>query len=451
MKERYIFRLEGRDLFVFEYQVFEQNEWHTKRMPNHSKERDYNQLKNAIQEIKTKKIDHVSFGTITINQIEKDLVSVRLKNKYFIFVDFSKYKDRPFFRDAMLKISSQKRKQFYKQTKGKKYKLVRKKIANSVTSVVVIALITATAIHLSSGNKVFGIFNEKDQKNVTSSSQSAQSEIPEEFDESTITYENPMSEYDVEEIDDELIEDASLPDEQVEAQQDSQVIGEKTTESVEENNSQTVEENTDDFIAQVGKMYHMTREQALTAIETNQDIVEQQSNPELGMIRAVATVYWDKKDDWGLDQTPTVENLSKQEREQIIVDMAVLHGMDDEETLATILAIHRLETGHGTSNLCVYQNNQGGIVSNGSFLSYPTTVAGAESFVRTVKNRRNTLMGEGTYNYNNTLAENIKDYYCTEEMPGAGPWDDEVDNIKMSILENNELSNYNMDFGSNSK
>lgn len=442
MKKRSIFSVEGGKI-VFKSQVFEQNDWHTKKIPNQSARGDYNQFIKSINLINSKEIDHVTFGNITINQIDKEVISVRQKNRYFLFADYKIYMNSPIFKDVMAKISSQYYRQQSEHIKRKKLKLVRKKIANRVASVAAIAFFTAVSIHLLSDNKVFGMFNETDKESGISSS-SSQIEILDEIDEPLETYEDPMLEYGVlEETDDQLVEESSLPAQQTEEQEKSL--------SIEEKPSQIVEEDSVDFITQIGKMFHMTKSQALTAIESNPQIVESESNPDLGIIRAIAYDYWYKKDILGIDSTPTIENISRQEREQIIVDMAVLHGMDDQETLATILAIHRLETGHGTSNLCVNQNNQGGIIDDGEFLSYPTVAAGAESFVRTVKNQRNSLIGEGIYNYNNTLAENIKDYYCTEEVSGAGPWDDAVDEIKKSILENNELSNYNMDFGSNSK
>ena len=81
MKKRSIFSVEGGKI-VFKSQVFEQNDWHTKKIPNQSARGDYNQFIKSINLINSKEIDHVTFGNITINQIDKEVISVRQKNRY---------------------------------------------------------------------------------------------------------------------------------------------------------------------------------------------------------------------------------------------------------------------------------------------------------------------------------------------------------------------------------
>jgi len=73
--------------------------------------------------------------------------------------------------------------------------------------------------------------------------------------------------------------------------------------------------------------------------------------------------------------------------EMYIVKFANVLGINNEEVLYTMLSIHELETGHGTSKLCLEKNNMGGITfvnpdtGEIEFQHYPNAVAGALGFV----------------------------------------------------------------------
>lgn len=240
-------------------------------------------------------------------------------------------------------------------------------------------------------------------------------------------------------------------------------IGENTPISIP-HFAPSLEENTsssNDIITFVSNMYHMTPEQIANAITRHPEEVEKYDNLDIGIMRAAAMDYWDTSVE-GINREVEKSSLTSEEKEQVILQMVDMYGIKDTETRATLLAIYRLETEHGNSNLCVNYNNFGGVRGlDGSFLEYPTIEAGADSLVRSVMNLIDRVKEAGVYQENQTIAQNIGLFYCErpkqteetvseeeaseetveeipeelqEELEDQPLWEDVVDQIKDKII-----------------
>lgn len=89
------------------------------------------------------------------------------------------------------------------------------------------------------------------------------------------------------------------------------------------------------------------------------------------------------------DQNPIISNKTNEEREADLINIArYIYGINDEEMLKSIIAIHRTETGYGKNAIATEHNNLGGIIdatsdyNNPKHYIYKTTEIGAESAIR---------------------------------------------------------------------
>ena len=89
------------------------------------------------------------------------------------------------------------------------------------------------------------------------------------------------------------------------------------------------------------------------------------------------------------DQNPIISNKTNEEREADLINIArYIYGINDEEMLKSIIAIHRTETGYGKAAIATEHNNLGGIIDSSSDYNnpkhyiYKTTEIGAESAIR---------------------------------------------------------------------
>lgn len=128
------------------------------------------------------------------------------------------------------------------------------------------------------------------------------------------------------------------------------------------------------------------------------------------------------------------------QKEQDIIDIAKnIYGITNERLLANILAIHRLETFNGTSDLAINKNNQGGNRNADlSFVEYKTFEIGAESMIRNFLNNYSRALYDDNFNYNDTIEYRIAKSYC--ETPEE--WANVVYTNTNLILETGELSKY---------
>lgn len=150
-------------------------------------------------------------------------------------------------------------------------------------------------------------------------------------------------------------------------------------------------------------------------------------------------------------------NLTEDEMEMYIVKFANVLGINNEEVLYTMLSIHELETGHGTSKLCLEKNNMGGITfvnpdtGEIEFQHYPNAVAGALGFVINFDRIYKATIPDEYHDYNfnwstcgNTIEYYMKPMYCAEPMNSGDPeWDEVVCNMKNTLKQNDRLKDIN--------
>lgn len=138
------------------------------------------------------------------------------------------------------------------------------------------------------------------------------------------------------------------------------------------------------------------------------------------------------------NQEPIISNKTIEEKEKDIIDIAkYIYGIDDTETLNIIIAIHRLETGNGTSEYVINLNNFGGnmnanpseeqinrylriiqpknldIENNPIPNIYKTAEIGEESMVRNFLNVYSKCLCDEECLKKANLAEFLSSYYCT--------------------------------------
>ena len=150
-------------------------------------------------------------------------------------------------------------------------------------------------------------------------------------------------------------------------------------------------------------------------------------------------------------------NLTEDEMEKYIVKFANVLGINNEEIIYTMLSVHELETGHGTSNLCLEKNNMGGITfvnpdtGEFGFQHYPNAVAGIIGFVINFDRIYKATIPDEYQDYNfdwNTIGNSIEYYmkpmYCDEPMNAGDPeWDELVCDLKSTLKKNNRLKDLN--------
>ena len=191
---------------------------------------------------------------------------------------------------------------------------------------------------------------------------------------------------------------------------------------------------TEQMIQEYADMYFMNYKCVNDIYNDNYDEINNSDNPELTFILKVKDAFYL---DETIDKEPIVTNLTPKEKEECIVNMAKdIYKVEDENTLALLLAIYRLETGWGESDLCIYTNNLGGLKEGNTYLSFKTFEIGAECFVRNALKIKNLAMNECSDEAN--LEYEMKEIYCKCE----NTWDIEVKEMKNSILNNNELDSY---------
>ena len=136
-------------------------------------------------------------------------------------------------------------------------------------------------------------------------------------------------------------------------------------------------------------------------------------------------------------QRPIYYNgYSEEEQEATILKYAKIKGVKDKEVLATMLAVHQLETGHGTSEVCYYKNNLGGNKVVNPYTgeleehqTYPNVEVGAIDFVNDF-----VRIMDDTYDPNLPIEEYMNHVYCETDS-----WYITVKELKDNILTNNRL------------
>ena len=182
------------------------------------------------------------------------------------------------------------------------------------------------------------------------------------------------------------------------------------------------------------------------------DTILNSDNPEETIMKSVYEFYTENL----YKKIPTQYNINTEdEMESFIINYANVLGIDDDEVLYTMLAVHELETGHGESTLCLERNNLGGnIITNQTtkeveFQYYPNAEVGAMDFVmdfyRIYKQTVPTELQDKSIDWSRLpVTESIEYYmnptYCTEKMnPDDPEWYEIVSDIKQRLKSINRL------------
>lgn len=197
--------------------------------------------------------------------------------------------------------------------------------------------------------------------------------------------------------------------------------------------------------------YYNFDEELISKIYSDNYIdISNSNNKEETIMRLVYEYY---TDNLYLDLYIEPNNLTEDEMEMYIVKFAKVLGINNEEILYTMLSIHELETGHGTSKLCLEKNNMGGIMfvnpdtGEFEFQHYPNAVAGALGFVINFDRIYKATIPVEYQDYNfdwNKIDDSIEYYmkpmYCNEPMNEGDPeWDELVCDLKATLKQNNRL------------
>ncbi|MDD2377614.1 MAG: hypothetical protein PHD10_04060 [Bacilli bacterium] len=196
----------------------------------------------------------------------------------------------------------------------------------------------------------------------------------------------------------------------------------------------------EDKVKEYSAMYYIDYNTALDLIKQNEEAIKNDYiNQEVGIIRTLGEAYHNSS----INKNPEVSNMSSLEREKLLFKFANIYEVRDIDTLATMIAVHRLETGNSKSDACIYKNNFGGLRAKngktGSYyvMSFKTPTIGAEKMVRTFLNIKNKSLQSKHYNPNRSLEENMNPIYC-----GEATWAKLVKKIKMEVINDYDLNDY---------
>lgn len=194
-------------------------------------------------------------------------------------------------------------------------------------------------------------------------------------------------------------------------------------------------------VKEYSSMFFIEYDKALNIIKENEAIIKTEyQNQEVGIIRVLAEEFYNNNN---IDKSPIVSDISTLEREKLLIKFANVHGITSTDTLATMIAIYRLETGNGTSDACIYKNNFGGLRAmdeeSGSYyvMSFKTKEIGAEAFVKTFINIRNISIDSKHYNPNRSLEQNMNRIYC-----GESSWANKISELKNEVINEYNLQEY---------
>jgi len=218
-------------------------------------------------------------------------------------------------------------------------------------------------------------------------------------------------------------------------------VSDTTRTSVERVKLTKEEELLDSKIKEYANMYGIGYKEALTLVKDNTSSIKYEySNQEVGIIRILAKEFYNNPN---ISKAPEAHNMSSIERENLLLKFAKVHGVEDAETVATLLAVYRLETGNGQSSACVYENNFGGLRDRNSqtgeyyVMSFKTPEIGAEAMVNSfLKIRTKTIQSRG-YNPSRSLEQNMNRIYC-----GEASWPTKVSGLKQEVANDYDLNEY---------
>ena len=194
-------------------------------------------------------------------------------------------------------------------------------------------------------------------------------------------------------------------------------------------------------IEEYSTMYSIDYDHALELFKENEEKIKTEYvNQEVGIIRVLAE---ELLNDSKINKKPEVSKITPLEREKLLLQFAKIHEIKDSDTLATMLAIYRLETGNGTSPACIHKNNFGGLRARNSetgeyyVLSFKTPQIGAEAMVSNFLRMKQIARNNKHYSPSRSLELNMNYIYCGERS-----WPIKVQELKEEVIIDYNLNEY---------
>lgn len=197
------------------------------------------------------------------------------------------------------------------------------------------------------------------------------------------------------------------------------------------------------LFAYYGEIFEFDEYLTLKLCAQNVDIVMQSENIEQAVIDILYDYY-----ETNLYQVSPIQinNHTEDEQQLAILKYAKVRGIDNKDILLTMLAVHQLETGHGTSVPCKKYNNLGGIFGTNpntnifELKMYPNLQVAAIDFNNVFVRIMNRCRNEEWYDPSAPLEKNMNPIYCTEKMDEDDPeWYQVVGDLKNRIQEDGLL------------
>lgn len=211
------------------------------------------------------------------------------------------------------------------------------------------------------------------------------------------------------------------------------------------------ESTTDQALSEIDELFNKYADIFLVDQETKQYLYTLNLNLLLGSQHLeldIMNIMYDYYED-NIYQPNILEpnNYSEEEQELAILKYAKIVGIEDENILTTMLAVHELETGHGQSEWCRSYYNLGGVMdtnpndpSEVSIKHYPNLDVAAFDYVKVFVRIMDRCKKEDWYNENYSLEYNMNPIYCTEKMNSDDPeWYEIVSEIKEEIKDSGKL------------
>ena len=376
---------------------------------------------------------------------DKLLVVIRTK-KYKNFAiaisDFSKFKSKKYFKCIIDKFEDyklwKKVQNFKKFIKSKEFK-----VALAGGLIAVSTAITINVVHADNDIGVQEIIEETDSI--------------ENDDFNEIVIEVPVEEQ-LQQNDTPVIQEFNSPNNTVTQNnfEENNYIQNNIEQNIEQNIESSIDfgslkdfDNYDEYIRFAADLFYVSYDEAKNVVEANFNTFNNSSDIELSRMRALkeqgiiegdlnvigifVTIKNYAIDTYNLDEQAAIKTSKTPEQREIdLINVAQnIYGINDIELLNCIIAVHRLETGHGEKPIATEKNNLGGNMNpnytDETVLNiYKTTEIGAESMIRNFLNIYYKCLFEKNRNHLDPTPVFLSEGYCTH-TPEA--WAIEVTNL----------------------
>lgn len=396
------------------------------KIPRYGTDKRYDDIRiaNLVNDM-VKRKSEIKFVVDTFHN-KKRYTQIAIDDQIIILKDPFQLFQRADFSELALTIRSRKSQLRLQQAKLKRTAI--RGIAIGLTASVIAGAVISTAATLkvdASTNKEMFAIESREAINETEKENS-----------STLEEEKLENESSLEEV---LPEPVIIPDEINLNESDYDASSEDNISNlIDDSNTYSILSNDsyqNDNLEFLGSAYGMTESQIEQICNTyNLDAITSSFS---SVQQVISDVYWQSPQMYAPIQISSDQNDVEKE----ICKAATAYGFTNDEEMATLIAISRLETGYYTSEKFRNLNNLAGVRdSSGKFIHYHNISQGAIGLVKSVSKIKNRMLQNGTYNENQTLACNIGPTFCPANESEA-PWGPTVDGLKEKILTSGELQN----------